>query len=55
MDVLGEPRRAQTPRKLADYDNPLVYTGATLSFLAWSAYGTPEEDIASKTESLFHQ
>ena len=48
-------RDGRKPRKLADYDNPLVYTGATLSFLAWSAYGTPEEDIASKTESLLHQ
>ena len=44
-------RDGRKPRKLADYDNPLVYTGATLSFLAWSARNL-EEDIASKTEDL---
>lgn len=43
------------PRKVADFTNPLVYTGLTLSFLAWSAYGNLEEDIASKTESLLHR
>lgn len=48
-------RDGRKPRKLADYDNPLVYTGATLSFLAWSAYGNLEEDIASKTASLLHR
>ena len=48
-------RDGRKPRKLADYDNPLVYTGATLSFLAWGAYGTREEDLASKTESLLHR
>lgn len=45
-------RDGRKPRKLANYDNPLVYTGATLSFLAWSGYGNLEEDLASKTESL---
>lgn len=48
-------RDGRKPRKLANYDNPLVYTGATLSFLAWGAYGTREEDLASKTESLLHR
>ena len=45
-------RDGRKPRKLADFTNPLVYTGATLSFLAWSAYGNLEEDLASKTASL---
>lgn len=48
-------RDGRKPRKLADFTNPLVYTGATLSFLAWSAYGNLEEDIASKTASLLHR
>ena len=47
-------RDGRKPRKLANYDNPLVYTGATLSFLAWSAYGNLEEDLARKTEDLLH-
>lgn len=48
-------RDGRKPRKLADFTNPLVYTGATLSFLAWSAYGNLEEDIARKTEDLLLQ
>lgn len=47
-------RDGRKPRKLADFTNPLVYTGATLSFLAWSAYGNLEEDLARKTEDLLH-
>jgi hypothetical protein len=45
-------RDGRKPRKLADFTNPLVYTGATLSFLAWSAYGNLEEDLVRKTEDL---
>ena len=48
-------RDGRKPRKLADFTNPLVYTGATLSFLAWSAYGNLEEDLARKTEDLLHR
>lgn len=48
-------RDGRKPRKLADFTNPLVYTGLTLSFLAWSAYGNLEEDLARKTEDLLLQ
>lgn len=45
-------RDGRKPRKLADFTNPLVYTGATLSFLAWSTCGNLEEDLTRKTEDL---